>query len=238
MRSHCILSSNSLVFLICFSSGRSEASSSRDEEAWLKLSSLWNREAARWDQERSMWDQKEKRLMDTIYQLQQLVINLSNQPQHASLPLEHTQQAPLQQTPVQQEEILQGGNAKQATTASAAQAPAAGKAQAESSSQAASKPPQIPIRQGSQDSKSVLEQASQYLPPEPEPFRPESPEEFAPLEVCDRVEKWSAKRIECGLQLVVLMIPPELGANLSSAVCLPFCHICETKEQRYPSLQS
>lgn len=183
-----------------------------------------------------MWDQKEKRLMDTIYQLQQLVISLSNQSQHALLPQKNIQQSPLQQTSVQEEEILQGENANQAATANAPQAPAAGKAKAESSTQAASKPPQIPTRQGSQDSKSVLEQASQYLPPEPEPFRPESPEEFAPLEVCNRAERQSAKRN--GFRLVVLILLPEQGANLSSAVYLPFCHICETKEQRYPSLQS
>lgn len=150
---------------------RGGVQSSREHEAWEKLNALWVREVARWDQERVLWDQKEKRLLDHIFQLQDLVMRLSMQTTSQQTP----PQAPsLPATSSQTEEL-----------ATSREQPASPKREASTTNE-----PQITARQqqgsaaaAQSRQPSVLEEASRFMPPEPQPFQPVPAEEFAPLEV-------------------------------------------------------
>lgn len=122
-----------------------------------------------------MWDEKEKRLMDHILQLQNLVMRLTSQMPAAPTPQAATTPALNPPLSIPQTEPTSS------VPPSSPQSPATPTAQAERNSQAvgssqfAGKAPERKL--------SVLEQASQYMPPEPQPFQLEPLEEFAPLEV-------------------------------------------------------
>lgn len=164
----------------------------REEEAWDKLNALWSREVARWDQERVLWDQKEKRLLDQIFQLQTLVTQLSLRTPHQQTP-QLLQAQPQQSPPQQPEQNPKVQNPQQQAppevqpelnvstkgdTPSEERQAAATATRQQANSSSSSPSSTAPGRQTS-----VLEEASRFMPPEPQPYQPVPPEEFAPLEV-------------------------------------------------------
>ena len=168
---------------------RSKGPDGRDQELWERQTQLWDREMTRWDRERAAWDAKESRLMEQILQMQSQISRLSSQMQAQSSPQTQSQTPALTLQPSESSSAppsppgpppeIDPTNAQSQTSSDA---PSQSAQHGDSSKTTPSQQLEVVTKQ-MQNAASILEQASQFLPPEDVPFQPTKPEEYQPLNV-------------------------------------------------------
>lgn len=141
---------------------RSATNDAREEALWARQEAWWAHEASRWEMERESWAAREAKLLEYISKLQDLVVELAKR-QAGSTP---------DLSP------LAAGQAAQKRPESLTAQPSVSEAQRADAVR--TKQPRRP----ESGLRSIVDEASQYLPEEDQAFEAPRPDDFSPLNVC------------------------------------------------------